>query len=384
MPSKPTILELIELVYRAAAEPSGWPVVLQRLVEALDGTSGTIHHHQLPSQASNVSADWNLDSNAISEYTSYYGFRNIWRTHRPEVLRRGSINTSQSMCPDEVFRSSEYYNDFLRRYNLFHCLVGTLRDDKAVSSNLTVFRPQGAPNFNGEARKLLAILMPHLMRAFELHNRIQGLEGKTSALEDILNLRPTAIVLLDWRGRVVFANEAAAALCQVENSVRLTKSGIVAASPSENRLLARLISGALHPGIGGAKDPGGMMHVSRVSFGRPLQLFVAPVRSETLEPGNRIPAAVVFIADPDRNPRLPAEQLQQMYGLTRAESRLAQLLLAGFDLKQSSDQLGVRMSTVRAQLKSIFVKTETNRQSDLLRLLLLGPAQLFSARPHCG
>jgi DNA-binding CsgD family transcriptional regulator len=72
---------------------------------------------------------------------------------------------------------------------------------------------------------------------------------------------------------------------------------------------------------------------------------------------------------------LPEEWLQQLYGLTPAESRLALLLAAGNAPKEAAQQLQVGISTVRSQLKSIFAKTDTNRQSELVRLLLMSPAQ---------
>jgi DNA-binding CsgD family transcriptional regulator len=53
------------------------------------------------------------------------------------------------------------------------------------------------------------------------------------------------------------------------------------------------------------------------------------------------------------------------------------LLAGGIDPKEAAAQLEVALSTVRSQLKSIFAKTDTSRQSELVRLLLLGPARLL-------
>jgi len=378
MPADASLLELIDLIYRAAGSPSDWARAVRRLTEALRATAGTIHHHQIPSQASNFSADWNIDPSSIVDYVSYYGLRNIWRSYRPGTLPQGSINISQTMCPDDVFRRSEYYNDFLRRYNHYHCLVGTLREDQTASSYLVFFRPKRAQNFGEKEQGVLAALMPHLMRAAALHDRIQGLEKKAGVLEETLNRQPTAIVFLDAQGHVLFMNMAAASLFQTEKALRLTASGIAAAFPAENKPLNRLVSGAINAGVNHLSDSGGTMLISRGLPGRPLQVLVSPLRSEALFLGNGTPAAAIFITDPERKPLLPAQWLRQLYGLTQAEARLAQLLLEGFDLKESAEQLHVLVSTVRSQLKSIFAKTETNRQSELLRLLLLGPSQLLA------
>jgi pimeloyl-ACP methyl ester carboxylesterase/DNA-binding CsgD family transcriptional regulator len=72
------------------------------------------------------------------------------------------------------------------------------------------------------------------------------------------------------------------------------------------------------------------------------------------------------------------EVLSRTFGLTPAESRLALLLADGRSLEDSADLLGVSIHTVRAQLKSAFAKTGTNRQQDLVRII----AELESLWEH--
>lgn len=371
------ILELIDMTYKAAGDPDGWPKLLQRLGQVLGGTACTVHHHEIPSQESNFSADWNVDPVAISEYTNYYGFRNIWRFFRPELFATGSVNTSQMMCPEEVFLRSEYYNDFLRQYGFYHCLVATLRDDSSAMSNLTIFRPKSDESFGDRESELLRLLAPHLVRAFQLHGRIRGLENKARVLEETLDRMQTAIVLVNARGNVLFVNKSAFALFQRQKYVCLTPTGIQVTNVLEQKQLARLIQGAARTGSGSAHHPGGTMSISRDSFHRPLHVLVSPLRTGALHLEKGIPAAVVFITDPERKPWLPAEWLRQLHGLTPAESRLAQLLASGSSVKEASEQLKVTPSTLRWRIKSIFGKTGTNRQSELVRLLLLSPAEVF-------
>jgi DNA-binding CsgD family transcriptional regulator len=51
-------------------------------------------------------------------------------------------------------------------------------------------------------------------------------------------------------------------------------------------------------------------------------------------------------------------------------------LVTGTRLSEAADSFGVSTETVRTQLKSIFLKTGTNRQSDLARLLSASFARL--------
>ena len=59
-----------------------------------------------------------------------------------------------------------------------------------------------------------------------------------------------------------------------------------------------------------------------------------------------------------------------MFGLSHAESRLANLLLQGYSLKEAGEMLSVTDSSVRFMSKTIFRKTGVNGQSSLMRLML--------------
>jgi DNA-binding CsgD family transcriptional regulator len=96
-----------------------------------------------------------------------------------------------------------------------------------------------------------------------------------------------------------------------------------------------------------------------------------PLRTRAVQIGKDVPVAVIFISDPDREPVSEACIFAELFGLTPAEARLARILAAGDSLKDAAEQLAVAESTVKSQLKSIFAKTDTSRQSQLVRLVLL-------------
>ena len=94
-------------------------------------------------------------------------------------------------------------------------------------------------------------------------------------------------------------------------------------------------------------------------------------RCANFSPGlSQRPAAVLFVSDPDQNVELPVDLLRRCYRLTPAEARLAVALLEGHSLKEAADSGRVTHNTAKSQLKSIFLKTDVKRQSELIRLLL--------------
>jgi DNA-binding CsgD family transcriptional regulator len=62
--------------------------------------------------------------------------------------------------------------------------------------------------------------------------------------------------------------------------------------------------------------------------------------------------------------------LRNRFDLTPAGARLVVHLVTGTSLKSSSKALGVSYETVRRQIKSVFHKTGTHRQSELVLTVL--------------
>ena len=63
--------------------------------------------------------------------------------------------------------------------------------------------------------------------------------------------------------------------------------------------------------------------------------------------------------------------ISQQFSLTNAEIKLCSALISGKTLNEFCRISGISQSTARTQLNSIFTKTFTKRQSDLMRLIIL-------------
>ena len=64
--------------------------------------------------------------------------------------------------------------------------------------------------------------------------------------------------------------------------------------------------------------------------------------------------------------------LQELFHLTTAEARVAHAIARGQTVNQLADKLGLSRETIRAQLKTVFIKTGVRRQADLIALLSSG------------
>jgi DNA-binding CsgD family transcriptional regulator len=58
-----------------------------------------------------------------------------------------------------------------------------------------------------------------------------------------------------------------------------------------------------------------------------------------------------------------------VFGLTPAEARLASIMAEGANPEEAAEELHISRDTARNQLRAIFAKTTTHRQSELVALL---------------
>jgi DNA-binding CsgD family transcriptional regulator len=98
---------------------------------------------------------------------------------------------------------------------------------------------------------------------------------------------------------------------------------------------------------------------------RPLAIHAVPIQPDAL---GGIHTALVLV-DLEEAPEPNPSVLQKIFGLTAAEADLAIRVARGDTPAKISKQRETTVSTVRSQLASVFRKTKTTRQADLLSLI---------------
>lgn len=161
---------------------------------------------------------------------------------------------------------------------------------------------------------------------------------------------------------ILHLNASAEQLLNSRASGLTCKQGYLSAfDPTHKNKLAALISEATaYSAVGGAMF---------LSGSQTRQVFVTPLPAASPFARDwQIPLALVLVLESGTN--LSALQLQgTLYGLSPAEFRVAAALLAGKSPEEYALEAEVTMNTVRSQLKNLFQKTGTRRQSELVAVL---------------
>ena len=190
--------------------------------------------------------------------------------------------------------------------------------------------------------------------------------------ESLLQHFPHAVLLADSTGAVTGLNQRAAAIVAQGDGLFVCRGVLRCPCPGDTAVLHRLIGDAAQcDGRGGGAVRYGLR--LRRSGRRPLSVLVTPFRCRDVV-ANAAVVIAVFVHDPECRQAIDVQVLRDWYGLTPAEARVAALLTGGLSVKEIVERLGVGANTVRTHLKSIFSKTDTRRQAELIQLLLSHPA----------
>jgi DNA-binding CsgD family transcriptional regulator/PAS domain-containing protein len=284
------------------------------------------------------------------------------------LLLDGIVDDRELMSEAEL-RATRYYAEFMHEARIGHgmalCMHAQGREDMAL---LTINRDWQTGHYNESESELARSLLPHLCNAYALQQRLGWLHHESQSFYAALDQLSDGVLLLNARGQLKFCNVAAqqmeadrlfgrrldGRLClhwsADEQVLRHTLPQLCASQAS--RPLIQPLHG--HDGTlaGTIKFcPAGMVAGTRWSeFDIRVIAFV-----KSVAPGN---APTVRTG------------LQNQWGFTTAEAQLAQWMMQGLSLAQAAERGGVTINTMRTHLRSLFDKTQTRRQAELVRLLL--------------
>jgi DNA-binding CsgD family transcriptional regulator len=371
MPLETHTDELVKLTYEAATSSSRWRDFLRLFSEVVHAPSAVFLIHDNTNQKANASAAIGVDPGWAKSYQEYFVTINPWLEGRP--FRRGVVAVGEQILNDRELVRTEFYNDFLRPQDWFHCCGVKIAQDQLTTSEISAVRSRRAGTFTSSEVALFEYLAPHLQRAVRIHNRIAGLESGLNAATGALDRFPTGIVAVDSDAKVILTNRAADAILQRGDGL-LSRDGLRAASSQETARLRNAIAAVCTQRDSGILKPETVIRINRPSGLRPLEVLVCPLPSQS-SIRNGGAAAALLITDPEEGATLDSRALHQLFGLTPAEIRLCIALVKGKSVEEYALEAGISSNTARTHVKRIYAKTGVRRQSELVRLLLKSSAR---------
>jgi DNA-binding CsgD family transcriptional regulator/PAS domain-containing protein len=279
-------------------------------------------------------------------------------------IREGEVCTIYDLITHEQLVRSHYYNDLLKLDGIVDILALNIAFGDDYVGSLKIARRSGSPPFGLLEKSLVMRLYPPIKLALSIYerNRRQTIENRAYARA--IDQLAFGVIILNERGHVVRINATATALLGDSRLLVVAGNRLLAGSAEDDDRVSRVIKAAL-----AGEAPRDPVKLTDKNTARPLYMLLKPIQdAEGADAG--VMGVAIFLSSGSLERSVAIDTCASLYGLSKAEVALLTELVDGASILSASLILGISEHTARAQLRSIFIKTDTHRQADLFRLVL--------------
>ena len=376
---------LIGLIYEGATDPSRWTKeILPSLADYFDVPDCLLFTPMHGPKDGGYCFLYGRSQEFQDRYTSKYQAEDpitIAALAKNQVVE-GNVFLVEDLVPRQQWLESKLYTECYSSHpNMAQGMTSVVFGMDTADSMLCVFtlcRSLQHPDFNQEDVCRLRLILPHISRSLGVMERLRSAELSVASSLAALDQLSSGVLLLDTSGTVRFVNRAAHKILEEGDGLGLRKLGksaglgdLGAASIAGSQAINRAISETLR------RDPFTTPHFSkRVVVPRTSGLASFSLQFSALGDHHEFGgsggafAAIVFIADGLTKLDVDAATLQDVYGLTPAETSVAITLLEFGSAKKVALVLNLSPHTVRSNIKSIYEKLGVATRTRFVKLML--------------
>lgn len=376
------LLDVIGDIYQAGLEPDRWPVLLKRLSFLFEADLACIYTPVVayPEQAIYISH--NFSESMRAAYQSYYNELDTWTqtSLNRGIYVQGTVAFGEQLVPPRELHRTEFYNDFLKPNGLEWMVTTAIFDGRTVpgtsATHMTFSRHPDHGAFESDKAHLIEVLAPHVRRALHTHWQLTSARLMLHNQSVAMDQTGHGVLLLDSNGKVLHMNRVAEMIIQSGEGLAIQSGTLKALSPVDQEALVNLVREAslgLGGGICVSRGNAHSRHNAQANI-QPYCLSATPLREgQNLmvhEPQGIVlrPGLMLTIHVPGKNSKDNAlDTYVAHHHITPAESRVLRLLIDDMAPKQIAAHLDVSVRTIRTQLSSLFNKTGTRNQRQLLK-----------------
>lgn len=346
-------INLIDIIYEAGALPDRWPGALAALADHVDAKGAILMKH------SGDDRKWML-SPAIAPLMEIF-VADGWMQKNPRIDNYNAAFPYAGFQLDDDFMVRSEFETWpiYREFFIPHGLAtgaGTVVQGAKIDGMLITVEGFRDTDAGRRAIPTLDGLRPHIARASLLSAQLQlrAVKAAVTALE----LIGTPAAMLDNRGRVQCANQ----LFQrdIGRTLYDRRSRLHLSDRASDILLDNAFA------VADVKT--GRSIPLRRAERSPAALHLIPIRGSARDIFVQS-AWIAIVAEPDRRLAPKTNLLQLLFDLTPREASVARLLAENHTLSSAAMTLGIGSATAKTHLKSVFQKTGTKRQGELIGLL---------------
>ena len=374
---------LLNLVYATIEDANAWNELFAGLKEALDFKA--LQAFAFDKQHGTLSFSGGASVPAESEL-SYLQKYHFIDPRASIILALPSLGWmhDHEIIDDKFATSNEFFQEFLLPLDLHYCSACKVIDDENFSLTFTGLRSQEQGPFPREGTEFLNLLLPHIARAARIGSNHFTYSSRALVGHALVNRLSQPVILTTTTGKVIHVNEAGKHLLDSTMLIAVRDGQLDMPQQSLEYFLNDCAEIERQ-----VKQNGGVVEstqtykslqihsVAHSSNTEKLYAFYTTLLPEKVMGSFGLrPLIMLMFYHPESTAPVDHSLLAAAFNLTPAECNVATLLTEGYSIIEIAKSLGKKEDTVRKQLQSIYKKSSTTRQPELIKLLLNLPTNL--------
>lgn len=369
------LLKLIADIHDAALDPALWDAVMRDIAALVGGHAVSLQRLDIPMKALSVEAMQDIDPDIGRLYAEQYAARDPWLNIVAPLAEKGKAVIGAEIVPPAEMQQTDVFNEIYRRLDIDDFISIMIDKNEHHWRFLSINRSSSNGTFSAADKAVLSALFPHLRSALAVRDKLLAATADLRTREAALHGLAAPVLLLARNGRVLFANAAAEVLFLSASPFALLHGELLLADSNARRALASALEQPFKIQSFAAPRGAGLL---------PWIVHLTPVSSDSIRqhlPQSDDAVLLLTVSDPLQDSGSNVTRLRAVFGFTQAETDIACHIAAGKSVEEISSLTGRSPETVRSHIKSLFSKTGTHRQPELISLLLRTLSPFEQRRP---
>jgi DNA-binding CsgD family transcriptional regulator len=365
--------EFVHAIYGAVMDAGQWKVALAKLAMLAEAPRAALMDSDFAASVAYREVLYGMDESDNHRYLRDFAAID---PRIPVALGHHKLSwLSDHDLFDETFRSTDrIYREFLVPGGVGESLFTTFSREGSRVGTALLARSAMQSKAPQPVRDALDGVMPHLDRAVRISRRFEAMATEVVMNHYVLDAMPEPLACVLADGRLHRANLAFEKMLREGGLITNRGDMLSLRDPRQQARFLCAIGDSCRIATGDTGIPGGVQLTLRIDRPNkpPAFVTIAPLAAAHLKSWAGRACALVRIDQParERNP----QRIEEAMNLSAAEARLVSALCNGGTLVEAAEKLGISTNTAKTQLASVFSKTGTTRQSELVALISTLPA----------